>query len=313
MMKRLMFVAALMLLGVAAPQVANAQATRTWVSGVGDDANPCSRTAPCKTFAGAISKTAAGGEINCIDSGGFGGVTITKSISIICETVEAGVLVSGTSGVTINAAATDFVNLVGLDVAGVGTGVNGVNILNAGSVIIRKSWIHDFRGGANGGVGVFAAPTATSLRLTLIDTLISNNGGATTGTAVLLVPTGSGGATVVLDRVQIINNGAGVRADSSATTGKVLAVIRDSDLSQNARAAVRILGANTIVQVAGSTIAYNATGAHSDGGVINLTDNQVIGNGVGLFLGTGTITSFGDNKLEYNTSNGPNPGLLTQR
>jgi hypothetical protein len=66
---------------------AHAQATRTWVSGVGDDANPCSRTAPCKTFAGAISKTAAAGEINCLDSGGFGAVTITKSITILCNGV----------------------------------------------------------------------------------------------------------------------------------------------------------------------------------------------------------------------------------
>src|SRR5689334_6924997 len=79
---------------------AHAQATRTWVSGVGDDANPCSRTAPCKTFAGAISKTATGGEINCIDPGGFGAVTITKSIQIICL-VEAGVLVSGTNGIVV--------------------------------------------------------------------------------------------------------------------------------------------------------------------------------------------------------------------
>ena len=77
---------------------AQAQATRTWVSGVGDDANPCSRTAPCKTFAGAISKTAAAGEINCIDPGGFGAVTITKSITIDCSEVFASVLVSGTNG-----------------------------------------------------------------------------------------------------------------------------------------------------------------------------------------------------------------------
>ena len=73
---------------------ASAQATRTWVSGVGDDANPCSRTAPCKTFAGAISKTAADGEINVLDPGAFGAVTITKSIRIISDHVEAGVLVS---------------------------------------------------------------------------------------------------------------------------------------------------------------------------------------------------------------------------
>ena len=80
---------AVSLLACTAP--AAAQATRTWVSGTGDDANPCSRTAPCKTFAGAISKTAAGGEISVLDPGGFGAVTITKSISIVSEGQEAGV------------------------------------------------------------------------------------------------------------------------------------------------------------------------------------------------------------------------------
>src|SRR5580692_2858583 len=111
---------------------AHAQATRTWVSGVGDDANPCSRTAPCKTFAGAISKTAAGGEINVLDPGGFGAVTITKSIQIRSESVEAGVLVSGTNGIVVSAAASDKVLLEGLDIEGLGTGLNGVQILAGG-------------------------------------------------------------------------------------------------------------------------------------------------------------------------------------
>ena len=107
---------------------AQAQATRTWVSGVGDDVNPCSRTAPCKTFAGAISKTATGGEINCLDPGGFGGVTITKAISIICETGTAGVLVSGTNAIIVNVpTAGDKVVLEGLDIEGLGTGLNGVH------------------------------------------------------------------------------------------------------------------------------------------------------------------------------------------
>src|SRR6059058_5037546 len=119
--------------------VAHAQATRTWVSGVGDDANPCSRTAPCKTFAGAISKTAAKGEINVLDPGGFGGVTITKSISIISHSPTAGVLVSGTNGIVINAGATDRVYLRGLDIDGLGTGLSGVKIIAAGRVIIRNS------------------------------------------------------------------------------------------------------------------------------------------------------------------------------
>src|SRR5436190_23830046 len=111
-------VAAVVSLGAGA-----AQATRTWVSGVGDDANPCSRTAPCKTFPGAISKTAAGGEINCLDPGGFGGVTITKSITISCEAGTAGDLASSTTGVIINDASsatpgTIFVFLKGLDIDG---------------------------------------------------------------------------------------------------------------------------------------------------------------------------------------------------
>src|SRR5262249_41797027 len=98
---------------------AHAQASRTWVSGVGDDANPCSRTAPCKTFAGAISKTAAGGEISVLDPGGFGAVTITKSISITNDGAgEAGILASGTSGITINAGANDIINLRGIVIDG---------------------------------------------------------------------------------------------------------------------------------------------------------------------------------------------------
>src|SRR6267143_1835853 len=92
---------AIMVLILASASGAHAQATRTWVSGVGDDANPCSRTAPCKTFAGAISKTAVNGEINCLDPGGFGAVTITKSITIDCDEVFASILYSGTNGINI--------------------------------------------------------------------------------------------------------------------------------------------------------------------------------------------------------------------
>src|SRR6187431_3623405 len=117
--------------GVLYATPAQAQATRTWVSGVGDDANPCSRTAPCKTFAGAISKTATGGEINVLDPGGFGGVTITKSITISSEGFEAGVLVSGTNAIIINGVNTSDVVLRGLDIEGLGTGLVGIKVLGA--------------------------------------------------------------------------------------------------------------------------------------------------------------------------------------
>src|ERR1043165_8789850 len=98
-----------LMLVISAP--AHAQATRTWVSGVGDDANPCSRTAPCKTFPGAISKTAAGGEINCLDPGGFGTVTVIKSMTISCEGVTGGVLASGLNGVNFSGGANDVLYL----------------------------------------------------------------------------------------------------------------------------------------------------------------------------------------------------------
>src|SRR5215217_1765826 len=102
--------------------LAQAQATRTWVSGVGDDANPCSRTAPCKTFAGAISKTAAGGEISVLDPGGFGAINITKSITINGDGTLAGILASLVNGVIINAATTDKVVLRNISINGAGNG-----------------------------------------------------------------------------------------------------------------------------------------------------------------------------------------------
>src|ERR671920_930961 len=133
--RRALLVPTLALLALVVPSAAFGQATRTWVSGVGDDVNPCSRTAPCKTFAGAISKTANGGEINCLDPGGFGGVTITKSLTIKCHYTEGGALVAGTNAIVVNAAATDKVTLRGLDINGIGTGgftsLTGIKILSA--------------------------------------------------------------------------------------------------------------------------------------------------------------------------------------
>ena len=150
---------------------AYAQATRTWVSGVGDDANPCSRTAPCKTFAGAISKTAVHGEINVLDPGGFGAVTITKSIRIISDHIEAGVLVSGTNGIVVNVGSTDSVLLEGLDIEGLGTGLNGVQIIGGGNVVIRRTSINNFTGN-----GVNLTGTANA-RVLVQDSVISNNAG----------------------------------------------------------------------------------------------------------------------------------------
>src|SRR3954449_6523977 len=156
------FVPVLALIALALPASASAQATRTWVSGVGDDANPCSRTAPCKTFAGAISKTANGGEINCLDPGGFGGVTIGKSLTIKCHYTEGGVLVAGTNAIVVNATATDKVTLRGLDINGIGVGaptsLTGVKVLSARHVNIIDNEIYRFQ------AGVVNAPTSAATK-----------------------------------------------------------------------------------------------------------------------------------------------------
>lgn len=124
--------------------VAFAQASRTWVSGTGDDVNPCSRTAPCKTFAGAISKTLAGGEISVLDPAGYGALTITKSISIVALGVEGSVLVSGTNGIVISAGAGDNVSLRGIQFEGLGSGLNGILVNSAASVHIENCAIRGF-------------------------------------------------------------------------------------------------------------------------------------------------------------------------
>src|SRR5256714_8966669 len=200
---------AIVLVALALPSSAFGQATRTWVSGVGDDANPCSRTAPCKTFAGAISKTAALGEINCLDPGGFGGVTITKSIAIKCHYTEGGVLVAGTNAVVISAAATDKVTLRGLDINGIGTGnqtsLVGVKIISAATVQVLDSEIYRFK------TGIANVPTTTT-RVMVANNHIHDNGiGVFTGPA----SAAPGGVITTLRNNIIDDNGCAVSNDSA--------------------------------------------------------------------------------------------------
>src|SRR5437773_2782400 len=154
---------ATLLLSLVYVDFASAQATRTWVSGVGDDVNPCSRTAPCKTFAGAISKTATGGEINVLDPGGFGGVTITKSMTIRSDRFEAGVLVSGTNAIIISAPDTAKVILEGLDIEGLGTGLDGVKFLAGKELHILSGGLASCIGPSNLITGAINGGTCTSV------------------------------------------------------------------------------------------------------------------------------------------------------
>jgi hypothetical protein len=252
------------------PSAAFGQATRTWVSGVGDDVNPCSRTAPCKTFAGAISKTAAKGEINVLDPGGFGAVTITKSISIRARGNTAGVLTNAANAINVSAGVNDRVTLSGLDINGLGTATAGVKI-NSGKVIkIEKSEIFGF---TTNGVS-FASSTANS-KLIIQDTLIAES-----GTGVGVSPTGAG-ASVSVRHSTLDDNTNGIAAASGAQPA--IASVFNSNISDN-------------------TNGVFSTGALAD---IRIGNNNINGNGTGLLTSaSGKITSFGNNNIFGNGTDG---------
>ena len=299
---------------------ASAQATRTWVSGVGDDANPCSRTAPCKTFAGAISKTAAGGEINCIDPGGFGAVTVTKSITIACEDVEAGVLNSSTNGIIVNALATDVIVLRGLDIdsATAGPGLNGIRFLAGAALHVEDCVIRDNTGAGTGnGNGILFAPSGTA-ELYVRDTIITGN-----NDGIHIQPTGAGVAKVVIETSSIENNNlAGVKADGTSNTGGSNTTIVNSNVSGNTNAGISILnpggGPAINLMVDGVTVANNgaAGGLRVDGAnaTIRVGRSSISGNSTGTaIVNGGVISSYGTNQLNGNTSDGPNPPTIPQK
>jgi hypothetical protein len=216
-----------------------AQATRTWVSGVGDDANPCARTAPCKTFAGAISKTAAGGEINVLDPGGFGAVTITKSITIRADHVEAGVLVSGTNGIVISAGPTDRVVLEGLDIEGLGTGLNGVSVLAGKEIYIIRCAIRHFTQN-----GVNMASSTSGGHAFINDSIISFNAGGVN-------VQGNGVANIAsITNTSILSNTSfGVQANG---TGNIVGV--QTSVINNNPTGISLLNSGTAVSVGPSNL-----------------------------------------------------------
>jgi hypothetical protein len=295
---------------------AHAQATRTWVSGVGDDANPCSRTAPCKTFAGAISKTAAGGIINCIDPGGFGAVTITRSITIDCTATFAGILASGTNGINVSAAATDVVTLRGLSIEGApGTGLIGINATTGTILHVENCKIFAFRGGAAIGIN-YAPPAGVTGRLFMSNTVVADNGSSGSNGGIVIKPVGSGSARVVLDRVQLTNNSNGLRADGSGNTGGVSVTFRDSIAAGNAVNGITSTspsaGSVTVVFVDRSSLFNNGSaGFQSDGPNGNgiLSNTVVTRNSTGLSItNSGSLFSYRNNNVDGNfiTNGAPN-------
>ena len=278
---------------------AHAQATRTWVSGIGDDANPCTRTAPCKTFAGAIAKTAAGGLINCLDPGGFGTVTITKSITLACNDVGGGILSTQSNGVVINAAATDTVLLRGLEIHGAGTGLSGVRILAAAAVQIEDCIISGNVSAAPNGAGINVL-TAASTTLLVSRTSFFQNAGA----AILVKPTG-GGVTATLDRIVASRSGSVVVADTTAGGAGINLTIKDSSVHGNSVAGISATtsGGGIGILVLRTSLVGNGTALATSGAnsTIRVGESALTGNGT---AGSGNVLSYGTNQSDGNGNNG---------
>jgi hypothetical protein len=280
--------------------LAQAQATRTWVSGVGDDANPCSRTAPCKTWAGAISKTAPCGEIDALDPGGFGQVTITKSITLDGTGQLASIL--GTSGNAINIVAqpTDVITIRSLSINGACLGGSGINVTTAKTVNVEDCVIFRFTG--NG----ITVSTSANTSLHVRNSVVRDNGGDG-----LNITASAGTANAVLDHCRFSGNANGVHARSGS---KVSA--RDSVLSTNTSNGVFCDGAQATlaaVFIWSSQISGNGAngiqagnGGNAGASGVTIAQNQIDLNGARgvLIAAGGVVSTFTNNSIIGNGTDG---------
>jgi parallel beta helix pectate lyase-like protein len=286
--------------------LAQAQASRTWVSGVGDDANPCSRTAPCKTFAGAISKTAACGEIDALDPGGFGAVTITKSITIDGTGTFASILASLTTGIIVNAASTDVVTIRGISINGFCNGIRGMNILQAKTVNVEDCVIFRF---ANEGILVNET-ASTELNLHVRNSVIRDN----VGDGINLSST-TGTVRATLDNVRLSGNANGIHARQTSQV-----VANNCNFSNNTTNGVfaDATSAAATIRVWNSIISLNGANGvragNAGGGVsgVEIGQNQINNNiANGVLVGTGgVVETFSNNSIRGNTTNAC-PGCST--
>jgi len=293
-MKILRFSSNLLTLGLLAfgfASMANAQATRTWVSGVGDDANPCSRTAPCKTFAGAISKTAQFGEIDCLDPGGFGQVTITKAITIDCDSGPGGILAASGSGVVINTG-TGPVILRSININCDTLATNGVNVIASPNVHLLDMNIWGCTGS---GVVVGAS---TQVFITIKDTQIHDcaNGISTS--------TSSGIVLGDIDHVAIWGGTNGLAAGIASHVN-----IHNSTIFATTTAINNNGGGGSAVSVFNNVLSNNSTAVQSvAGGNVGVSSNTIIGSSPVFNTNSGTISTGSDNISMLNGAIGTTNG-----
>ena len=283
---------------IAGSSLVHAQATRTWVSGVGDDVNPCSRTAPCKTFAGAISKTAEGGEIDALDPAGFGTVTITKAITIDGTTGQGfgGILASGVNGVNVNITsgnhiADAVVTLRHLSIQGVSqspnlAGPSGISVTNVNRLNVEECYIQNMST-----TGIRFSLGANSCQASIKDTTIEN-------TATGISSTSTGGAAVIqVEHCRFSSMADGVNAIANS-----FITIRDSYFGglTGANGGAKA-SAGTTVNVLNSAFANNNIGVNVVG-TVRLSNNDFVNNTTAI--SGGTAESANNNKFRGNGADG---------
>ncbi len=277
-----------------------------WVSTKGDDGNSCSYSAPCRTFAGALPRIASGGEIDVLDSGDFGPLTINKSVSVISAGPLGGIQAGTGNAITINAGPNDKVVLRGLTLDGLGTGTTGVSFVSGGPLYVENCTINNFLW------GVDFAPTNGSGKLWITDSIVRNNGFASGGGVHLIATTGPGFAASI-DGLRAEGNGAGVKAESRGTV-----TIRNSFSTSNGWAgftAYTPSGGSVQMLVENSVSTHNGTiGVQSNGSGATVTLSNVVvtdnPTGLGIFNG-GAILSFGNNRVQGNATNGAPSQTIT--
>lgn len=299
---------ALIVLTLGISSLANAQATRTWVSGVGDDANPCSRTAPCKTFAGAISKTAAGGEISVLDPGGFGGLTITKSITINGDGTLAGILSAGTTGILVNApAATDVVTIRSISINGANSGANGIRWIGSGKLYVENVTISGINSAAPNGCGILVASTTAANNLFVKNVSINR-----VSNAGISISTTTGFVAGVIDNTAMNGLPTGLIVGNNAFVS-----IRDSSMSLSTSTGLNVSGTGgATASLENCLINNNPTAINvASGAILNLSSSTLENNTTAVASATApaNLRSAGNNRLLGNTSDGAALAVTLQK
>ena len=331
-MKKTSIVVSTLVFILFACSMAQAQANRTFVSGSGNDANPCTRAMPCRSFNIAILRTAIGGEIDVIDTGdyatpnpAFGSVFINQSVTIDGGSeiagINAAITIGGAAGadaITINVPLSSQdperrVVLRHLSINGTGfppsqcpgctqtMGLKGINATNFSVLDVEDCYIQNFTQ-----AGIDVNLSSNNSHVTVKNTNINRT------VVGIQIATSVGFVSGTLDNVKVEHGSSGVIAGDRAYV-----TVRNSVLDNNTAVAAAIQAPSNLAQLnLENTMIYdNGTGvrAGGPGTTVDLSNTSILNNSTGLATGGGVINSHGNNRIAYNSVPGPPPTLVGQQ